>query len=67
MSKRVRFTADFDFSPKTNVIVAYKAGMEVSVPDPHAEAAITAKVAVEVPDEPRKLPPVPSPGKASAV
>lgn len=50
MSKRVRFTKDFDFPVKRGVVVAYKAGMEVSVPDPHADAAIAAKAGELRPD-----------------
>lgn len=37
---RVRFTADFDFSPKQGVTIAYKAGTTKLVTTPCAELAV---------------------------
>lgn len=50
MSKRVRFTKDFDYPVKRGVVVAYKVGMEMSVPDPHADAAVAAKAGELLPN-----------------
>lgn len=36
----VRFSANFDFKPKSTVTIAYKAGDVVNVPRTHADAAI---------------------------
>jgi hypothetical protein len=39
MARRVRFARDFDYRVKQNVIVAYKRGQEIMIPDAHAAAA----------------------------
>lgn len=45
---RVRFTADFDYRPTTQVTVGYLAGMEMTVKRECAEQAIAAGKAVKV-------------------
>jgi hypothetical protein len=44
---RVRFTEDFDYKPKSQVTIAYKAGTEKTVRRECADAAIAAGKAVE--------------------
>lgn len=48
MSK-VRFTADFDYKPASQVTVAYRAGMERTVKRDCAEQATAAGKAVRIP------------------
>lgn len=43
----VRFTADFDWKPTPQSIIAYKAGMEQNVTRACAEAALSADKAVK--------------------
>jgi hypothetical protein len=45
---RVRFTEDFDYKPKTQVTIGYRAGMDMTVRRECADAAIAAGKAVEV-------------------
>lgn len=45
----VRFTADFDFKPKPQVTLAFRAGQEKNVTTPCAEAAIAKGKAVKLP------------------
>jgi hypothetical protein len=42
MAQRLRFTRAFDFRVKPTVTIAYKAGMEMLVPDGAAQAAVAA-------------------------
>ncbi len=50
---RVRFTANYDHRVNAQATVAYKAGMELSVPTAHADAAIAKGKAVAVKPPPR--------------
>lgn len=45
----LRFTSDFDWSPRYGVTIAYLAGMEMNVTTPCAEAALAAKKAEKLP------------------
>jgi hypothetical protein len=45
---RVRFTADFDYKPTSQVTVGYLAGMEETVKRDCARKAIAAGKAVEI-------------------
>ena len=45
----LRFTANFDWKPKPQVTIAFKAGQEKNVPTPCAEAALAKGVAVRLP------------------
>lgn len=45
---RVRFTHDFDYKPKSQVTIGYKADTEMTVRRECADAAIAAGKAVEV-------------------
>ncbi|WP_189353852.1 hypothetical protein [Mesorhizobium sp. M2A.F.Ca.ET.039.01.1.1] len=49
----VRFTADFDWKPTSQSIIAYKAGMEQNVTRACAEAALAVEKAVKC-SRPRK-------------
>jgi hypothetical protein len=44
----VRFVAPFEYRPKATVTIAYRAGMELSVPTAAADAAIAAGAAVAI-------------------
>lgn len=48
MATWFKFTKDFDFTPRPNVDIAYRAGQTVYIPDPHAEAAEKAKAGERV-------------------
>lgn len=50
----LRFTSDFDWSPRYGVTIAYLKGMELSVTRRCAEAAIAAKKAVKLPTPKRE-------------
>lgn len=52
----VRFTEDFDFRPTRNSLVAYQAGMQLSVRRACADQAIAANKAVMVKAPSRKKP-----------
>lgn len=45
----LRFTADFDFKPRPQVTIAYRAGEEKNVPTACAAAAVKAGKAVRLP------------------
>lgn len=45
----IRFTSDFDWSPRYGVTIAYNAGMELNVTTPCAEAALKAGKAERLP------------------
>ena len=53
MSKCVRFLVDYDHQVRRGVTIAYKAGMEMSVPDAHARAALAAGKAEVVAEKAR--------------
>ncbi|MBP2459589.1 MULTISPECIES: hypothetical protein [unclassified Rhizobium] len=55
---RVRFTKDFDYKPKSQVTIGYKADTEMTVRRECADAAIAAGKAVEVDGEGRDASPV---------
>lgn len=44
----VRFVAPFEYRPKATVTIAYRAGMELSVPTAAAEQAIAEGAAVAI-------------------
>lgn len=54
---RVRFTKDFDYKPKSQVTIGYKAGTEMTVRRECADAAIAAGKAVEIDGEGREAAP----------
>ena len=51
----VRFTSDFDWSPRYGVTIAYIAGMELNVTTPCAEAALKAGKAEKLPTPKREV------------
>lgn len=50
---RVRFTADFDYKPTSQITIGYLEGMEKTVRRECADQAIAAGKAEEITSEPR--------------
>ena len=51
MARRILFLADFNLRVRTSrgpVMIAYKRGMRILVPEAHAHAAIAARAAEEI-------------------
>jgi hypothetical protein len=46
---RVRFTADFDYRPVHGLVIAYKAGMEITVKRECCDQAVAKGKAVKIP------------------
>ncbi|MDB5733344.1 MAG: hypothetical protein JWQ03_3239 [Variovorax sp.] len=55
MAQRLRFTRNFDFRVKPTVTIAYKAGMDLLVPDGAAKAALQAGAAEAVEQAPQQV------------
>lgn len=60
---RVRFTDDYDYKPTVQSTIAYKAGMEMTVRQECAAAAVAAGKAVLL-DKPKRAAPAKRPVKA---
>ncbi|GAA0262623.1 hypothetical protein GCM10008965_33650 [Methylorubrum aminovorans] len=54
MAQRVRFLRDFDFWPRSSVVVMHRAGQEKRLPDVQVKAALEAKAAEVIDGEGRQ-------------